>query len=173
MTENRKDQLFGGLITLVVGFLGLLLWSWWSSPSDQAGIILATDNQFIERTNAVDSKSGNKVAEAEMYAWTYEFNNLQGELKNFSIIIPVKAAGNAPILIETQQSNALIKSVSNASETQMLGRVKVDIQSLDKGGEIVVRMKSPSQMREPTLEGARSDAKSIRILIPSTLHIYL
>jgi hypothetical protein len=173
MTETRKDQLIGGLITLVVGFVGLLLWSWWSNPGGHTGMILITDSEFTERTRSVDATSGKQVAELEMFARDYEFSNIDDDLKNFSILIPIKAADNAPIMVSTQQDKTVVKSVSSPSEIQTLGTIKLEIQSMERGGNLSVRVKAPSMLQSSSLEGPRADVKNIKILTPRTLYIYL
>ena len=173
MRETWQDRIIGGVIAIAVTVIGALIISWWNSPSDQSGIILVTDNDFTERTRSVDGKSGKQLATLETFAHEYEFYNLKGELKNFSILIPAKSDSNAPIIVETEQNGAVLRSISKFSEIQALGTVKLEVQSIDKGGYISVRIKSPSRLRISIAEEAQADVKTIQILSPRSLPFYL
>ena len=170
MTESWKDKLVGGFVTLAVTVVGAIILGWWSSPSDQKGVILVTDSDFTEQKRSID---GAQVGKVEVFARDYDFFNLKNDLSNFTIILPIKNTNDAPVIVKTQQSRAIIQSVSSLSEIQTMGIVKLKIQSIEKGGNISVRIESPSKFGSYNPDWPRADVKTIQILPPPALHIYL
>jgi hypothetical protein len=175
--ETWHERLIGaGIgvgIGLFVAFVGVFFETWWNSPSSQSGMILVTDNEYTERTRSVETRTGRQLAESNLFVVEYQFNNIQNDLKNFAFLIPIKSRTNAAILVETEQNTAILKSVSNLSEIQSLGRVKVDVQSMERGGRIIVRLKSKEDIDIPIFEAPSADVKTIQILTPDTLYYHI